>query len=73
MSSERSETSPYIAGRPVGSNVRRRACSSGRIRRAAFTFGPAIWQCISTPPGMTISPAASSVRAGFSADRPAAQ
>ena len=31
--------------------------SSGRILRATFTFGPAMWQCMSTPPGMTTRPA----------------
>ena len=33
-----------------------RRFSSGRILRAAFTFGPAMWQCMSTPPGMTTRP-----------------
>jgi hypothetical protein len=35
--------------------------SSGRILRATLTFGPAMWQCMSMPPGMTTSPVASSV------------
>ena len=38
--------------------------SSGRILRATFTFGPAMWQCMSMPPGMTTRPAASSVAVG---------
>ena len=37
--------------------------SSGRILRATFTLGPAMWQCMSMPPGMTTRPSASSRRA----------
>ncbi len=38
--------------------------SSGIILRATLTFGPAMWQCMSTPPGMTTMPRASIVRSG---------
>ena len=41
-----------------------RLCS-GHIFRAVLTFGPAMWQCMSTPPGMTTRPAASIARVGF--------
>ena len=37
---------------------------SGIILRAVLTFGPAMWQCISTPPGITTMPCASIVRSG---------
>jgi hypothetical protein len=38
---------------------------SGHIFRAVFTLGPPMWQCMSTPPGMTTSPWASMVRVGL--------
>ena len=38
--------------------------SSGRNTRAALTFGPAMWQCTSTPPGMMMYPRASMTRFG---------
>ena len=47
-----------LAAAACGLAVRR---SSGRRRRAALTFGPAMCECKSTPPGMTTSPAASRV------------
>ncbi len=40
-----------------------RRWSSGRILRAAFTLGPAMWEWMSTPPGITSMPRASIVRA----------
>ena len=51
-----------IAVRRTGSP--RRFCS-GHILRAVLTLGPTMWQCMSTPPGMTTSPRASITRAGL--------
>ena len=41
-----------------------RACSRASSCGPIFTFGPAMWQCMSTPPGMTTMPRASIVRSG---------
>ena len=59
-------TLPVVPERVRG--VRRttgaRRLSSGRILRAELTFGPAMWACMSTPPGMTTRPVASITRSG---------
>jgi hypothetical protein len=39
-------------------------CSSGASRRAALTFGPAMWAWMSTPPGITTMSRAS-IRAAW--------
>ena len=55
--------SPPVATAGLGSAP---ACS-GSSRRARLTAGPAMWQCMSTPPGITTIPVASMTLPGFAA------